>query len=74
MADAAQKAKIHEEFKKLDSDNTGFLDKNEVKRALKECYDSMDLRLSDADVDHLIKSVDKNNDGKISIEEFVNLI
>ncbi len=74
MADAAQKAKILEEFKKLDADNTGFLDKNEVKRSLKELYDSMDLRLTDADVDHLIKSVDKNNDGKISIEEFVNLI
>jgi Ca2+-binding EF-hand superfamily protein len=74
MVDAAQKAKILEEFKKLDADNTGFLDRNEVKRSLKELYDAIDLKLTDADVDNLIKRVDKNNDGKISIDEFINLI
>lgn len=72
MAD--QKAKVLEEFKKLDKDGSGQLDHNEVKKALKEMYASIDLRLSDADIDHMIATVDKNKDGKVNIEEFVNLL
>lgn len=72
MAD--QKAKILESFKKLDVDNSGYLNKDEIKKALKEIYSEIDIRLSDSDIDHLIQSVDKNNDGKIQIEEFVNLL
>lgn len=72
MAD--QKAKILEEFKKYDKDGSGQLDHKEVKDALKSLYSSIDLRLSDADIDRMIAQVDKNKDGKISIDEFVNLI
>lgn len=72
MADT--KAQVKAKFQELDKDKTGYLDHNEVKAALKELYSSIDLRLSDADIDQMIKQVDKDNNGKISIEEFINLI
>jgi Ca2+-binding EF-hand superfamily protein len=74
MADANQKSKILEEFKKLDKDRSGYLDHEEIKRCLKDLYESIDLKMSDADVDALITQVDKNKDGRISVEEFVNLL
>lgn len=74
MADANQKSKILEEFKKLDKDRSGYLDHEEIKRCLKDLYESIDLKMSDADVDALIAQVDKNKDGRISVEEFVNLL
>ena len=69
-----QKKQVEEQFKKLDLSNNGFLEASEVKAALKELYSSIDLKMSDADIDHLIKSVDKSGDGKIQIDEFLALI
>ncbi|RNA20796.1 calmodulin [Brachionus plicatilis] len=74
MADAEKKVQILEQFKKLDKDQSGQLNKEEIKAALKEIYSNIDLHLSDADIENLINSVDKNGDGKINIEEFVQLI
>ena len=61
MADAAQKQKIAAEFKKLDKDNSGFLTHDEVKNAIKQIYAEIDLKLTDKDIDQMIKTVDKNN-------------
>lgn len=61
-------------LKKLDKDNSGYLDKEEVRNGIKLIYKEIDLCLSDADIDRMIKSVDKNNDGKIQIDEFMELI
>ena len=72
MAD--NRAAVLAEFKKYDKDGTGILDHNEVKAAMKDVCSAIDLRLSDADIDVLIKRVDKNNDGKVNIEEFAQLI
>jgi Ca2+-binding EF-hand superfamily protein len=74
MVDANQKSKILEEFKKLDKDKSGYLDHDEIKRCLRDLYESIDLKMSDAYVEALINQVDKNKDGKISVEEFVNLL
>lgn len=74
MADAEKKSKVLEQFKKLDKDQSGLLNKEEIKAALKEIYSEIDLHLSDADIEHLINSADKNGDGKINIEEFIQLL
>ncbi|CAF0962968.1 unnamed protein product, partial [Brachionus calyciflorus] len=73
MSDNSTKEKITEQFKKLDKNNTGHLEINEVKEALKQIYTSIDIRLTDADLAKMIQSVDKNGDGKININEFVQL-
>ena len=74
MTDPSVKAKLLDEFRKLDADNSGFLDHQELKKCLNNLYSSIDLKMTDADVDNLIKQVDKNGDGKVSFEEFVNLL
>lgn len=74
MAKAGDKSELLEQFKKFDKDQSGFLNKEEIKVALNEIYSHIDLHLGDADIDHLISLVDKNGDGKICIEEFVQLI
>ena len=74
MADSAQKDKITQKFKSLDKDNSGFLNRDEVKKGLKEIYAEIDLKLTDVDIDQMIKRADKNNDGKIQINEFVEMI
>ena len=74
MADANQKEKITLKFKQIDKDNSGFINQDEVRKGLKEIYAEIDLKLTDADVDQLIKRADKNNDGKIQINEFIEMI
>ena len=55
------------EFDKLDLDKSGYLELAELKTALKR-------RLSDAGIHLGVKLADKNEDGKISFEEFFNVI
>ena len=55
------------EFDKLDLDKLGYLELSELKTALKG-------RLSDAGIHLGVKLADKNEDGKISFEEFFNVI
>jgi Ca2+-binding EF-hand superfamily protein len=74
MANANQKSRILDEFKKLDKDRSGYLDHDEIRRCLKDLYESIDLKMSDTAVEALIGQVDRNKDGKISVEEFVNLL
>ena len=62
-------------FKDLDTDKSGFLNKDEVKTALKDgdVFEGIKMDLTDADIDKLIANVDKNNDNRVSYQEFVNL-
>ena len=77
MVDQETKAEILKLFKEFDKDQNGVLDKNEIKYAIREMNSHLELlglELSNTDINDMIKRSDKNSDGKIQIEEFVNLI
>lgn len=74
MVESADKAAALQLLKKLDKDNSGFLDKEELRVGIKLIYREIDLRMTDADIDRLIQTADKNHDGRIEIEEFMELI
>jgi hypothetical protein len=59
---------ISKVFKSIDVDNSGFLDKNEIKTLSKQLGDE----LSPEDLEKVFKEVDTSKDGKISLEEFRN--
>lgn len=77
MINPAKKEEILLAFKQYDKDNSGYLDKHEIKSAIKEMnshLESLGLSLSDKDVEEMTYRADTNKDGKIGIEEFVSLI
>ena len=64
-------------FKKYDTDKNGTLDQKEVRMAMKEMYAFtayMGIPFTDQDIEKMIQNADENKDGKIEIDEFVNLI
>ena len=58
---------LREEFDKLDVDKSGFLELEELKKVLKG-------RLPEAQIFRGLKLVDMNEDGKVSFEEFLNIV
>ena len=58
---------LREEFDKLDVDKSGFLELAELKKVLKG-------RLPEAQIFRGLKLVDMNEDGKVSFEEFLNIV
>ena len=67
MGNNSSAEQLKMEFDKLDLDKSGYLELAELKTALKG-------RLSDAGIHLGVKLADKNDDGKISFEEFFNVI
>jgi Ca2+-binding EF-hand superfamily protein len=59
-----------------DKDNDGNIDKTELRYALLEMRDMLKERfgvlLLDEDIEKTINKTDSNQDGQISIEEFIN--
>lgn len=69
-------ARAKKEFERLDSDNSGYLEKNELAIVLAEWGKSIidELKIdTTADIDELLLKVDANGDGKLSLLEFVPL-
>lgn len=58
--------KIMEAFAAIDTDNSGYVTKDEVKKILKDLGEDV----ADEDIDKFFDSADKNDDGKISYKEF----
>mmetsp|Transcript_14523 Transcript_14523/g.31599 ORF Transcript_14523/g.31599 Transcript_14523/m.31599 type:complete len:150 (+) Transcript_14523:114-563(+) len=70
MQSADTEDELKEAFKVFDQDGSGFIDPNELRTVMT----SLGEKLTDDEVDDMIKEADKNGDGKICYEEFVNMM
>lgn len=61
---------LRDAFAVFDTDNSGSIDRKELKRILKK----LDQKLTDAELDAMMAEVDTNGDGEISFEEFKALM
>ena len=66
----SSKLKAKEAFRKIDKDSSGELDAREFKLALKY----LGLRFNDRQVEVVMKHLDKDGDGAVSIEEFLSVV
>ncbi len=77
MSDAEKKQRMLEIFQKHDTDRSGYLERTEVARALEDIFKDfmfIGYEFSNDDVETLINRVDKDNDGKIKIDEIIALM
>lgn len=58
--------RIAEAFDRMDADDTGYISKKDLKEVLGDSY-------SQADIDAIMATGDKNRDGKISYKEFLSV-
>ncbi|XP_053383308.1 uncharacterized protein LOC123540371 [Mercenaria mercenaria] len=68
-----ERCELIEAFRHFDKDRSGYIDEKELRRFLL----TLGLAFNDRDkrqMDTLIKQIDKNGDGKIDIEEFVDIM
>ena len=61
-------------FDLVDTDKSGYIEKNEVYPKIKELVEKKGKAITDAEIDELYDQVDKSKDGKISRDEFVDLV
>lgn len=72
--DLLKRAKV--QFDKLDKDNSGYLEKNELGPILKVWAEACNVEISvdpSAALETMLNSLDANNDGKLELNEFVVL-
>lgn len=70
MKDTDSEAEIAEAFKVFDRNGDGKISAAELRHVLTLIGE----KLSDADVDQMIREADTNNDGEIDIQEFTQLL
>eukprot|EP00116_Pleurobrachia_bachei_P016448 sb/3476710/ len=57
---------IKDAFKQFDKDGNGFIDRDE----LRSLMESLGQKLTEAEIDEMLKDADFDRDGKISYQEF----
>merc|ERR1711862_185631 len=61
---------VKKAFELYDTDKSGFLDREEIKKLLNDaCAELGAPAITDAQLDEVIKTVDDNGDGKFSFDE-----
>jgi len=60
--------KLTEIFKQLDESGEGLLSKDELKKGYKKFFND---KITDSEFDQIMKTIDQDNSGQISIEEFI---
>ena len=60
--------KLTEIFKELDESGEGLLSKDELKKGYKKFFTD---KITDSEFDQIMKTIDQDNSGQISIEEFI---
>lgn len=63
---------VNEEFARLDADNNGFIDYEEYAASVRERMKLLEINIDDEAILAQMKTVDLNNDSKISKEEYKN--
>jgi calmodulin len=62
-------------FDAVDTDHNGFLDRKELEEVMASVANDMGIeKPSPSDIDDILKELDQNSDGKISLSEFQVLI
>ena len=61
-------AKLKADFEEIDADGNGVVTKEELRLKAKE----IDYYVSEEELERTIQSMDEDNDGKISLEEFIS--
>lgn len=76
LADPAQLREVTKGvFDEVDTDGSGQIDRNELKRALHMVAKDANLKVpSDEDIDGILQTLDSDNSGALSINEFEVLI
>jgi Ca2+-binding EF-hand superfamily protein len=76
LADKEKLGELTKEvFDEVDTDHSGLIDKNELTEALNKVARDADLPLpSQSDVNGVLKALDQDGSGTISLEEFKVLI
>ena len=67
-----QVAQLREAFTAFDADNSGKLDRNELRRMARELFDEENV--SEADLDEAISAADVDGDGQVSFDEFIRVM
>ncbi|XP_048258895.1 calmodulin-like [Haliotis rufescens] len=70
VEDAKFSKEIITDFKKYDLNGDGFISPNELREVIRVRGE----RLSNAEVDAMMQTVDLNQDGKVNYEEFVKVM
>ena len=61
-------------FEQFDKDKSGSIDASEVKAMLQETYKGLNYNVTDQDVTETLTFLDANNDGKVSLQEYVDMV
>jgi Ca2+-binding EF-hand superfamily protein len=59
--------KLRKEFEKVDTDNSGTIEANELKTAIKNA----NVDISDQEIDHILNELDYSGDKTINYTEFL---
>jgi calmodulin len=70
MRDTDSEEEIREAFKVFDRDNNGYISAAELRHVMT----SIGEKLTDDEVDEMIREADKDGDGRIDYQEFVQLM
>lgn len=65
---------VRSSFESVDKDGSGFIDESELRTVLSGVTKDKGRNFSDSEVSGMLRELDSNRDGRISIEEYKALI
>nr|XP_032836678.1 parvalbumin, muscle-like [Petromyzon marinus] len=65
---------IRKVFLKLDKDNSGYIEWNELRYVTAVITGELNKKLSDLETDQILQVIDSNQDGRIDFDEFSALV